>query len=127
MTGHNHSLRQSERIEEIRARYPGFRFFPSEVVMTEPTLRNREETPTVDTTTAAPDQQRGIYGKYRVERIGGTPGKHDECWYYVLDLKHDKCALPALRAYVEACREEFPRLASDLTAILDYEEASKRS
>jgi hypothetical protein len=65
------------------------------------------------------DEQRGVYGKYRIERIGGTPGKHDECWYYVLDLKHDKFAIPALRAYIEACREEFPDLAADLTRIVD--------
>lgn len=63
---------------------------------------------------ATSDQERGIYGKYRVERIGGTPGKHDQCFYYVLDLDHDVFALPALRAYAEACRDEYPALAADL-------------
>jgi hypothetical protein len=61
-----------------------------------------------------PDRDRGLYGKYRVERVGGTPGKHERCWYYVLDIEHDPFAIPALRAYVEACREEYPRLAEDL-------------
>lgn len=69
---------------------------------------------TIDT-----DQQRGIYGKYRVERIGGTPGKHDHCWYYVLDWEHDKFSRPALAAYADACREEFPELAADLDRILE--------
>jgi hypothetical protein len=67
-----------------------------------------------DRMTTLPDEQRGIYGKYRVERVGGTPGKHDECFYYVLDLDHDPFALPALRAYADSCRERYPELAADL-------------
>lgn len=60
------------------------------------------------------DRERGIYGKYHVERIGGTPGKHDDCFYYVLDIQHDVHATPAIKAYADSCREEFPELARDL-------------
>jgi hypothetical protein len=67
----------------------------------------------------SPDPERGLYGKYRVERIGGTPGKHDGCWYYVLDWEHDKYARPALEAYARACQAEYPDLAADLWRIIE--------
>lgn len=60
------------------------------------------------------DIDRGWYVKYKVERIGGTPHKHDDCLFFVLDLEHDKFALPALLAYAEACKEEYPRLQQDI-------------
>lgn len=59
------------------------------------------------------DEQQGLYRKYYVKRIGDT-GKHDDCDYFVLDLSHDKFAMVALTAYVDACCEEFPELAKDL-------------
>lgn len=55
--------------------------------------------------------------KYRVERIGGTPHKHDDCSYFVLDLQHDFFAGPALLAYADACKNAFPQLAFDLRAV----------
>jgi len=60
------------------------------------------------------DKYRGLYGKYRVERVSDPTGKHDNCWYFVLDPEHDPYALVALRAYADACREEYPTLAHDL-------------
>lgn len=63
------------------------------------------------------DRNRGIYGKFIVRRTDKRdwPGtKHHRCDYFVLDLTHDPHALPALRAYMESCEEEFPRLARDL-------------
>jgi phage terminase large subunit-like protein len=45
-------------------------------------------------------------------------GKHKDCQYLVLDLVHDKYALPALIAYIEACEEEYPRLAEDLFKLI---------
>lgn len=63
---------------------------------------------------------RGIHQKYRVERTDGSSkpgGKHAECAYFVLDLEHDPFAIPALRAYAEACRERYPILAFDLDNI----------
>lgn len=66
------------------------------------------------------DAERGIYEKYRVFRTDGSSeegGRHFCCSYFVLDIDHDKFAIPALRAYAEACREKFPALASDLDRI----------
>lgn len=66
------------------------------------------------------DKSRGLYGKYRIERVDGSsmPGrKHEACQYFVLDLTHDKHALPALEAYAISCQDEYPLLARDLMAI----------
>ena len=66
------------------------------------------------------DTKRGLFGKYRVERLDGSSGpggKHERCRYYVLDLDHDRFAGPALAAYAEACEEEYPGLARDLRVI----------
>ena len=68
------------------------------------------------------DRTRGLYGKFFVERTDGKsePGeKHHGCEYYVLDLMHDKYAVPALRAYAEHCQAEYPALAADLFAKAD--------
>ena len=62
---------------------------------------------------------RGVYRKFKIERTDGkgAPGeKHDGCHYFVLDLTHDPFAIPALRAYAEACRTKRPQLAHDLWA-----------
>lgn len=69
-----------------------------------------------------PDKNRGLYGKFIVYRTNGSSGaggKHEKCFYFVLDLDHDKHAIPALRAYAASCAVEFPALAGDLTAIVD--------
>ncbi len=61
--------------------------------------------------------KKGLYGKFIVTRTDGgsdTGGKHDGCEYFVLDLTHDPFAAVALAAYSEACRDEYPILASDL-------------
>lgn len=60
---------------------------------------------------------RGVYRKFHIERTDGGSGpgqKHDGCNYFVLDLTHDPFAIPALRAYAEACRTRRPQLAHDL-------------
>lgn len=62
----------------------------------------------------------GLIDKFRVERNDGksAPGeKHEGCNYFVLDLTHDPHALPAIAAYAQSCRAEYPQLASDLDAI----------
>lgn len=64
---------------------------------------------------AKPDEQRGIYRKYEVRRLGDEVGKHSGCEYFVLDLTHDKFSVPALIAYGNACASEFPMLAKDIT------------
>lgn len=70
------------------------------------------------------DAKRGIYSKYTVTRTDGSSGpdgKHEHCAFFVLDLNHDPYAIPALRAYAEACRKEYPGLARDLARIVDAE------
>ncbi len=65
------------------------------------------------------DQSRGLYGKFAVARADGRDGpgeKHENCLHFVLDLDHDKHALPAITAYVNSCKDEFPQLAADLRA-----------
>lgn len=65
------------------------------------------------------DKKRGLYGKFYVHRADGKSepgGKHDGCDYFVLDLTHDPFALPALKAYADACRSGYPALAADLDA-----------
>ena len=73
------------------------------------------------------DRTRGLYEKFMVERRDGSSdpgGKHHDCEYYVLDLNHDKYAVPALRAYAEHCQAEYPALAEDLLAKADEIAAS---
>lgn len=68
----------------------------------------------------------GLYEKYVVLRNDGSSrpgGKHRECDYFVLDLKHDKFARAAAFAYAKVCEVEMPELAADLRARLAQEEA----
>lgn len=67
------------------------------------------------------DAGEGIYRKFVVRRVDESP-KHEGCEYFVLDWKHDPFAIPAARAYAEACREKFPALAADLIQMADYYE-----
>lgn len=60
-----------------------------------------------------PDQDRGLYGKYRVEKVSGKPV--GEC--FVLE-EHDPNALPALQTYAETVKQAFPALAVDLAAMI---------
>lgn len=67
------------------------------------------------------DRAKGLYQKFHVERRDGksAPGaKHHGCEYFVLDMTHDLFAIPAVLAYVEACKREYPLLAKDLLAKL---------
>jgi len=64
----------------------------------------------------------GLYDKFSVRRTDGSDapgGKHDGCTYFVLDATHDPHALPALRAYANSCRSDYPLLARDLDALAD--------
>ena len=65
------------------------------------------------------DTNRGLYPKYNVQRLDDPGGKHTNCGYFVLDLNHDKFSIPALRAYAEACKEEYPYLSHDLMFLCD--------
>ena len=64
-------------------------------------------------------RNKGLFHKYDVSRTDGSSepgGKHSECNYFVLDLTHDKFAIPAIMAYANACLGEYPQLAADLFA-----------
>lgn len=66
------------------------------------------------------DATRGLYHKFNVTRQDGSDaegGKHEGCHYFVLDLTHDKHAIPALRAYARSCKNEYPRLSADLESL----------
>lgn len=71
----------------------------------------------IDDAERTDDKNRGLYNKFIVERTDGSSepgGKHHGCEYFVLDLDHDKFAVPALLAYASACGAEYPALATDL-------------
>lgn len=62
-------------------------------------------------------RQQGLYQKFNVTRTDGrdAPGeKHHGAEYFVLDVTDDPYALPALVAYANACRSEYPVLAADI-------------
>lgn len=61
-----------------------------------------------------PDRERGLYGKYRVEKVNGKPV--GAC--FVLE-SHDPHAPAALRAYAESCEKDFRPLAEDLREMAD--------
>ena len=66
----------------------------------------------------ADDRERGLYGKYIVERSDGSSGpggKHERCDYFVLDLVHDPHAVSALAQYAHDCESTHPALYDDLT------------
>lgn len=60
------------------------------------------------------DCERGLYGKYCVEKVNGKPV--GEC--FVLEA-HDPFAVWALRKYADLCIGEFPQLAGDLQTMAD--------
>lgn len=68
------------------------------------------------------DKGQGLYDKFEVKRTDGRDGpgdKHDGCRYFVLDLDHDHYAVPALLAYADSCKDEFPELARDLYDLVE--------
>jgi hypothetical protein len=68
------------------------------------------------------DKTQGMYQKFTVIRNDGSSadgGKHAGCDYFVLDLSHDPHAIPALSAYADSCRDEYPLLADDLDQIIE--------
>jgi len=68
------------------------------------------------------DKERGLYPKFRIERTDGKSAegeKHENCEYFVLDLTHDRYAIPALVEYARQCdRDGYRELAADLGAML---------
>jgi hypothetical protein len=68
-----------------------------------------------------PDAKRGLYRKYSVKRLGDTTHKHDGCWFFVLDPKHDRHAGAALKAYAKSCKRSYPVLAEELMGMIEVE------
>lgn len=65
---------------------------------------------------------KGLYEKFTVTRNDGksAPGeKHENCSYFVLDLTHDKHSIPAIKAYAESCKTDYPELSADLFCAAD--------
>lgn len=63
------------------------------------------------------DKTRGLYKKYEITRTDGSSapgGKHEGCEYFVLDMGCDPHAIPALMAYAESCKADYPLLAADV-------------
>jgi len=60
------------------------------------------------------DKERGLYPRYTVKRNDDPDGKHDRCFFFVLDLDHDPFAFPALANYIEQCQKDYPVLAAEL-------------
>ena len=71
------------------------------------------------------DEKKGLYRKYRVERVDGSK-RHEHCAYFVLDLTHDKYADAALEAYANACAAECPVLAQELMEGIDRRREHER-
>jgi hypothetical protein len=64
-----------------------------------------------------PTQGKGLYPKFRVKRVDGKDqpgGPKEGARYFVLDVTHDKFAIPAIAAYAAACEDEYVELADDL-------------
>lgn len=61
------------------------------------------------------DKDRGVYRKYHVERLNDDEGKHDNCFFFVLDPRHDPIAAVALRTYARVAKSHgYDTLAADL-------------
>lgn len=68
------------------------------------------------------DKSQGIYKKFNVTRTDGSSapgGKHENCFYFVLDLNHDPHAKAALKAYADSCRTDYPLLAGDIDRMIE--------
>lgn len=65
----------------------------------------------------ANNKECGLYDKFNISRVDGRDapgGDRHGADYFVLDTTFDPFALPALIAYANACRAEYPLLAADL-------------
>lgn len=61
------------------------------------------------------EHQQGVIEKYFVTRLRDPERKHDDCWFFVLDIKHDPLAQEALAAYADAAAAQgYMTLRDDL-------------
>lgn len=61
-----------------------------------------------------PDEIRGLYGKYRIERVDGKPMKPG--FRFLLSPENDPAALEALKAYAKSTKNRI--LAADLAHLI---------
>ena len=64
----------------------------------------------------------GLYGKYLVVKRSSDQVIHKA---FVLQYDKDPFAIPALRAYADACAERYPELAEDLRGEADFHDAQQ--
>jgi hypothetical protein len=57
----------------------------------------------------------GLKQKYVVTRVDRRPIGYT----FVLEYEGDPFAIPALKAYAEACKDDYPKLAEDLMKIVE--------
>lgn len=60
------------------------------------------------------NQEQGLYGKYRVERVDGK----ERGPYFVLDIVHDPIARHAFQYYADEAEDKYPQLAADMRRML---------
>jgi hypothetical protein len=65
------------------------------------------------------DRDKGLYSKYLIIKRDSDRVVYDA---FVLRYNDDPFAIPALRAYAEACKERYPLLAADLIETADRHE-----
>lgn len=71
------------------------------------------------------DDDRGLYGKYKVERMDDPAGKHAGCRFFVLDPQHDPIARSVIADYAATAFDAGKyQLAADLKIWLRGLEAS---
>jgi hypothetical protein len=64
----------------------------------------------------------GLDDRYLVSRVDGRSKKGEKyhgCDYFVLDMTHDRYAMSAVEQYGMACKQEYPKLATDLFYLMD--------
>ena len=70
-------------------------------------------------------EPKGIYGKYKVEKVDGSP-VDPKAIYFTLRLDTDPHGRLAVRMYIASCREESPELARDLQELLEKIEVENK-
>lgn len=70
------------------------------------------------------DRDRGLYSKYLVVKRNTDRVVHNA---FVLRYDDDPFAIPALRAYADACAVRYPTLAYDLRELADLHEDRQRT
>lgn len=74
------------------------------------------------------ERDQGVIEKYLVRRNDDPTGKHDDCWFFVLDPQHDPLAQKALIAYAEAAKAAgYQQLRDDLyLRVMEIQQAQRR-